>query len=159
MGHSRPLFLYFRLFNTQLTVNKCSIYINFCRWLDSNRGPLVSEATALPTEPHNHCPGAVMVVHLLLLKCSMGVGNVLQAHHGDGIWKMFNDVKFVMHRCTVWSTQQVCSLTNWFRFFGANLSRISKLGSKQLEEIDSSFCPPPIPQLIGLNRLGICSGW
>ena len=27
MGHSRPLFLYFRLFNTQLTVNKCSIYI------------------------------------------------------------------------------------------------------------------------------------
>ena len=51
MGHSRPLFLYFRLFNTQLTVNKCSILINFCRWLDSNRGPLVSEATALPTEP------------------------------------------------------------------------------------------------------------
>ena len=26
MGHSRPLFLYFCLFNTQLTVNKCSIY-------------------------------------------------------------------------------------------------------------------------------------
>ena len=25
--------------------------INFCRWLDSNRGPLVSEAAALPTEP------------------------------------------------------------------------------------------------------------
>ena len=44
-------FLYFRLFNTQLRVYKCSILINFCRWLDSNRGPLVSEATALPTEP------------------------------------------------------------------------------------------------------------
>ena len=53
MGHSRPLFLYFRLYNTQLTVNKCSII--FCRWLDSNRRPLVSEAAALPTEPHNHC--------------------------------------------------------------------------------------------------------
>ena len=26
MGHSRPLFRYFRLFNTQLTVNKCSMY-------------------------------------------------------------------------------------------------------------------------------------
>ena len=25
MGHSRALFLYFRLFNTQLTVDKCSI--------------------------------------------------------------------------------------------------------------------------------------
>ena len=55
MGHSRPLFLYFRLFNTQLTVNKCSIKIIFWRLLDSNYGPLVSEATALPTEPHNHC--------------------------------------------------------------------------------------------------------
>ena len=35
MGNSRPFFLYFRLFNT---------------WLDLNRGPLESEATALPTE-------------------------------------------------------------------------------------------------------------
>ena len=26
LGHSRPLFLYFRLFNTQLTENKCSLY-------------------------------------------------------------------------------------------------------------------------------------
>ena len=26
----------------------------FCQRLDLNRGPLVSEATALPTEPHNH---------------------------------------------------------------------------------------------------------
>ena len=45
-------FLYFRLFNTQLTVYNCSILINFiCRWLDSNHGPLVLEAPALPTEP------------------------------------------------------------------------------------------------------------
>ena len=28
-----------------------NININFCRWLDSNRGPLVLEAPALPTEP------------------------------------------------------------------------------------------------------------
>ena len=38
-------FLYFRLFNTVDSTYK------FCRWLDSNRGPLVSEATALPTAP------------------------------------------------------------------------------------------------------------
>ena len=45
-------FFIFHLFNTQLTVyNNCSILINFCRWLDSNRRPLVSKATALPTEP------------------------------------------------------------------------------------------------------------
>ena len=50
-GPSRPLFLYFRLFNSQLIVNKCSIEINnFFWWRDSNRGPLVLEATALPTE-------------------------------------------------------------------------------------------------------------
>ena len=44
-------FFYFHLFNTiQLTINKkCSIKI--CRCLESNRGLLVSEATALPTEP------------------------------------------------------------------------------------------------------------
>ena len=42
-------FLLFLVFSIQLTVNKCSI--NFYRWLISNRGPLVSETTALPTEP------------------------------------------------------------------------------------------------------------
>ena len=44
-------FFYFRLFSTiQLTVNnKCSVKI--CRCLDLNRGPLVLEDTALPTEP------------------------------------------------------------------------------------------------------------
>ena len=41
---------YFCLFNTiQLTLNKCSIKNFQC--LDSDRGPLVSEATVLPTEP------------------------------------------------------------------------------------------------------------
>ena len=42
-GHSRPLFIYFRLFNT-------AQYF-FCQWLDSNRRPLALEVTALPTEP------------------------------------------------------------------------------------------------------------
>ena len=41
-------FLYFRLFNT---VDSKQMFNKFCRWLDSNRGPLVLEATALPTEP------------------------------------------------------------------------------------------------------------
>ena len=41
-------FLYFHLFNTQLTVIKCSL--KSCSRLDSNRGPLVSKVTALPTE-------------------------------------------------------------------------------------------------------------
>ena len=40
-------FLYFCLFNTQLF----NINVKPCRWLDLNCGPLVSEATALPTDP------------------------------------------------------------------------------------------------------------
>ena len=37
------------LFSIQLTVN--NVQYKFHRWLDSNHRPLVSEATALPTEP------------------------------------------------------------------------------------------------------------
>ena len=43
MGHS----LFF--FSIQLTVN--NIQFKFCRWPDSNRGPLVTETITLPTEP------------------------------------------------------------------------------------------------------------
>ena len=43
MGHSRPLFLYFRLFNT--VDSKC-LNTNFCRWLDLNR-----KESAQSTEP------------------------------------------------------------------------------------------------------------
>ena len=39
-GHSRPLFLYFRLFNT--VDSKQMFNIKDCRWLDSIRGSLVS---------------------------------------------------------------------------------------------------------------------
>ena len=49
VGHSRPLFLYFRLFNT--ANSKLNIPYRICWCLDSNRGPLVFEATTLPTEP------------------------------------------------------------------------------------------------------------
>ena len=42
-------FSLFRLFNT--ADNQQILIINFCRCLDSISGPLVSEATALPTVP------------------------------------------------------------------------------------------------------------
>ena len=58
MGHSRPLFLHFRLSYKLLTLN--NVNKSFLR-LDSNPGPLVSEATALSTVSHN-CPN----VHLCL---------------------------------------------------------------------------------------------
>ena len=51
MDHSRPQYLYFRLFFT--VDSKQMFFIKVCQWLDSNHRPLVSEATALPTEPHH----------------------------------------------------------------------------------------------------------
>ena len=97
MGQSRPLFLYFRLFNTQLTVNKCSII--FGRWLDSNRGPLVSEAIALPTEPHNHCP----IIKLFDVK------NVLLKSDSPLRWR---DVRFPLKKnsrlLALWNLIQKC---------------------------------------------------
>ena len=48
-GPFRPLFLYFCLY---FTVYRKQVFnMKVCLWLDSNCGPLVSEATALPTEP------------------------------------------------------------------------------------------------------------
>ena len=49
MWNSLSLFLYFRLFITGDSIK--ILYVKVCWWLDWNRGPLVSEATALPTEP------------------------------------------------------------------------------------------------------------
>ena len=51
MGHSRPLFLYFRLVNTVDSKQiKCPIQ-KFAKWLDYKREPLVLEETAPPTVP------------------------------------------------------------------------------------------------------------
>ena len=49
MVHSRPLFLYFCLFYA--VDSKHMFFIKVCQWLHSNRGPLVSEPTPLPTVP------------------------------------------------------------------------------------------------------------
>ena len=46
MGRFRPFIL---VFSIQLTEN--NVQYKFCRWLDSNRGPLVLEETALSTGP------------------------------------------------------------------------------------------------------------
>ena len=40
----------FFVFLIQLTVNRHMFHIRICRWLDSNCGPLIPEATALPSE-------------------------------------------------------------------------------------------------------------
>ena len=42
------LFFFIFVFST---VNNIDSILKFCWWLNSNRGPLVSDATALPTEP------------------------------------------------------------------------------------------------------------
>ena len=44
-----PASFSFFVFSIQLTVN--NVQYKFCGWQNLNRGPLMSEATALPTEP------------------------------------------------------------------------------------------------------------
>ena len=68
MGHSRPLFVF--LFSLQSTVN--SVQYKFCRWPDSNCGPLVLEVTALPNVPH-HCPFSVQFIPC---KCTWQIVNL-----------------------------------------------------------------------------------
>ena len=54
-----PLFFTVRCFQIQFTVNKYGL------WLDSNPGPLVSKATALPTVPRQ-CPKLIFkFVHFI----------------------------------------------------------------------------------------------
>ena len=48
----KPLLFYFRLFCILIV----KLVDKICRWRDSDRGSLVSEATALPTEPQYHYP-------------------------------------------------------------------------------------------------------
>ena len=50
--------------------------INFCRWLDSNRGPLQSEATPLPTEPQ---PQPIIKVDHLPFRINTGSGGDLRS--------------------------------------------------------------------------------
>ena len=65
-------------------------FIKFRRWLDSNRGPLASEATALPSEPqtlpisHKHCP-----VNMNAWLVSSLTGWCIQALHYERITEYF----------------------------------------------------------------------
>ena len=61
-------FYFIFVFSIQLIINKCSI--KFCWWLESNRGSLVSKATALPTEPQP-------LPKLLFLKCHINYNNYM----------------------------------------------------------------------------------
>ena len=49
MDHLQPPFRLFSYFKT--VANKQILYLKLCLWVDSNRGPLMSEATATPTDP------------------------------------------------------------------------------------------------------------
>ena len=61
---ARPLFLYLCLFN--IVDSTQMFYIKVWIWLVSNRWPLVSEATALPTEPQPLSKTSNMFVNIIL---------------------------------------------------------------------------------------------
>ena len=126
MGHSRPLFLYFRLFNTQLTVYKCSILINICRWLDSNCGTLVLEATALPTEPQP-LPNLSNIVNFQIISMVMVwipplmwivIKNLVLLCRLKCFWAPLL-IFFMKNKCSV--TWLICSSLFWV-FFNCDLN-------------------------------------
>ena len=100
MGHSRPLFLYFRLFNTQLTVYKSLVLLNFCRWLDLNRGPLVSEVTALPTEPSICIYFTVLFYFIYGVKQRASLPLKRRSLRGKKKYKTNSKIKFLRHKTT-----------------------------------------------------------
>ena len=60
IGNSRPLFSLFLCF--QYSSQETNVQYNFCQWLDSNREPLVSEGTTLPTEPSSIFPSFLYAI-------------------------------------------------------------------------------------------------
>ena len=73
MGHSRPFFLYFRLFYKQLTVNKCSIKVAN-DWIRTR--VLWYRKRPLCQLRHNHCPFIQFFCCPIVYK-GLVIGNVL----------------------------------------------------------------------------------
>ena len=68
-----------------------------CQWLDSNPGPLVSEATALPTAPQPLV--CFLLHHLVTLSATLLIGHLILAVSimikEVGIWYVANDFKLI----------------------------------------------------------------
>ena len=88
----------FSLFSSfQFTVDSKQMFninINFCRRLDSNRRPLVLEATALPTEPQPQPKNALMFDAIGMLKyispyCLFYFTPISQVFHSAVHWMCF----------------------------------------------------------------------
>ena len=93
-------FLYFRLFFT--VDSKQMFYIKVCQWLDSNRRPLVSEATALPTELQPITTNVYFTVFISELNLLL-----LNANSWKQVKRMFDKMSWSMEhiirrRWTVW---------------------------------------------------------
>ena len=92
MGHSRPLFSLFLSF--QYSCQYTNVQYKFCQWLDSNLGPLVLRATALPTEPqprsYTDTPPLFVSMAALLMHVSTFVNGKYRctAHR---LFKLFNN--------------------------------------------------------------------
>ena len=98
MGYSRPLFLYFHLYNS---VDSKMFNINFCRWVDSDRRPLELEATTLPTEPQPLTTKFILYVHI----GSGGCGRAVASETSGQSYKHFTLVNYDT-RVVIWGIFQ-----------------------------------------------------
>ena len=108
------LFLFIFVFTIQLIINKCSI--KFCQWLESNRGPLVSKATALPTEPQP-LPNIIISLHLHFqgyLRFYVDFSSVLFSAKGKTQSIMLNHTKVLLVKITKYSEESTASVTPYF---------------------------------------------
>ena len=85
MGHSWPLFSLLSSFQ----YSWLWMFNNFfCQWLDSNRGPLALEATALPTEPQQ-LPKIYIFLTTVNIKSSIPEYNTCESWEGEFLLDMY----------------------------------------------------------------------
>ena len=140
-GYSRTLFLYFRLFNT---VESKMFYINFCRWRDSNHGPLVWKRPLYQLS-HNQSP---LILSLLLsyniTKICVCNPSYLKKSRKQwkAIWKHWQQFwSLTWFRIKIWTGyRRPKCFSNFASFFDGSAWRFSKFGSLSSPSPSSQFC-------------------
>ena len=96
---NEPFPVSFSLFSSfQYIVDSKQMFnINFfCQSLNSNCGPLVLDATTLPTEPHNHCPSFLLLLsRLSLLSQTLPTENTFNLNELDVKLSVFSLLDYV----------------------------------------------------------------
>ena len=116
-----------------------------CWWLDLNHGPLASEGTAIPTEPHHHCHH-LLKLYLLTISVPTSVTRlgdflVLLGYKNSNksspnvlvnFWAILNNtslmlkmIYFLPNIWKNWATFYFIIWSHWFQLFHVTSSIVS----------------------------------